>query len=33
MHGKDYYLAPAYPMLYAAGGVICESLVEKSFRS
>jgi hypothetical protein len=21
LHGKSYYLAPAYPMLFAAGGV------------
>lgn len=32
MHGKDYYLAPAYPMLCAAGGVICESWVENRSR-
>jgi len=25
LHGKGYYLAPAYPMLFAAGGVVCES--------
>jgi hypothetical protein len=24
LHGKDYYLAPAYPMLFAAGGVFWE---------
>ena len=24
MHGKNYYLAPAYPMLFAAGGVAFE---------
>ena len=24
MHGKNYYLAPAYPMLFAAGGVAVE---------
>ena len=24
MRGRDYYLAPAYPMLYAAGAVWCE---------
>jgi hypothetical protein len=22
--GRGYYLAPAYPMLYAAGAVVCE---------
>jgi hypothetical protein len=26
MHGKHYYLAPAYPMLFAAGGVAVERL-------
>lgn len=26
MHGKNYYLAPAYPMLFAAGGVAIEHL-------
>jgi 4-amino-4-deoxy-L-arabinose transferase-like glycosyltransferase len=28
LHGKDYYLAPIYPMLYAAGGVFWEKLTE-----
>ena len=28
LHGKDYYLAPAYPMLFAAGSVACESWLE-----
>jgi hypothetical protein len=28
LHGKDYYLAPIYPMLFAAGGVYWESLAE-----
>ena len=28
LHGKSYYLAPAYPMLFAAGGVA----IERSFR-
>src|SRR5262249_33667171 len=23
-HGKDYYLAPAYPAIFAAGAVACE---------
>lgn len=27
LHGKVYYLAPAYPMLFAAGGVAVERLV------
>jgi Dolichyl-phosphate-mannose-protein mannosyltransferase len=26
LHGKDYYLAPIYPMLFAAGGVLWETL-------
>lgn len=26
LHGKDYYLAPIYPMLFAAGGVFWEKL-------
>ena len=26
LHGKHYYLAPAYPMLFAAGGVAAEKL-------
>lgn len=25
-HGKDYYLAPAYPAMFAAGGVVCAEL-------
>src|SRR5205814_2763763 len=28
LHGKVYYLAPAYPMLFAAGGVATERLFE-----
>jgi 4-amino-4-deoxy-L-arabinose transferase-like glycosyltransferase len=28
LKGKDYYLAPIYPMLYAAGGVFWETLAE-----
>jgi hypothetical protein len=24
LKGRDYYLAPAYPMLFAAGAVMCE---------
>ncbi|HYH00030.1 MAG TPA: glycosyltransferase family 39 protein [Terriglobales bacterium] len=30
MKGKDYYLAPAYPMLFAAGGVALEGLLSRS---
>ncbi|MEO6970218.1 MAG: glycosyltransferase family 39 protein [Chthoniobacterales bacterium] len=32
MHGKNYYLAPAYPMLFAAGGVAAEGLLAMRFR-
>jgi len=28
LHGKDYYLAPIYPMLFAAGAVFWETLTE-----
>ena len=28
LKGKDYYLAPIYPMLFAAGGVLFETLAE-----
>lgn len=28
LHAKDYYLAPIYPMLFAAGGVFWEKLIE-----
>jgi hypothetical protein len=28
LHGKDYYLAPIYPMLFAAGGVFWETLTQ-----
>jgi hypothetical protein len=27
LHGKDYYLAPIYPMLFAAGGVFWEKII------
>jgi hypothetical protein len=27
LHGKDYYLAPIYPMLFAAGGVFWERFI------
>jgi hypothetical protein len=30
LHGKVYYLAPAYPMLFAAGGIAVERWVERS---
>lgn len=29
LHGKDYYLAPAYPMLLAAGGVAIEGWLSR----
>ncbi|HEX4543931.1 MAG TPA: glycosyltransferase family 39 protein [Candidatus Acidoferrum sp.] len=28
LHGKDYYLAPIYPMLFAAGAVFWEKFIE-----
>ncbi len=28
LHGKDYYVAPMYPMLFAAGGVFWEAATE-----
>jgi 4-amino-4-deoxy-L-arabinose transferase-like glycosyltransferase len=28
LHAKDYYLAPIYPMLFAAGGVLWETVLE-----
>lgn len=31
-HGKDYYIAPAYPMLLAAGGVVCEAWLARTRR-
>src|SRR2546423_547663 len=31
-HGKNYYLAPAYPMLFAAGGVAFERIFALRFR-
>lgn len=30
-HGKDYYLAPAYPPLFAMGGVVIERLLRNTF--
>ena len=32
LHGKNYYLAPAYPMLLAAGAVVIESALEQPRR-
>ena len=32
MHGKHYYLAPIYPMLFAAGGVAFERLCARRFQ-
>jgi hypothetical protein len=32
LHGKSYYLAPAYPMLFAAGGVAAEHLFVARFK-
>jgi hypothetical protein len=33
LHGKDYYLAPIYPMLFAAGGVFWEITVAARART
>jgi 4-amino-4-deoxy-L-arabinose transferase-like glycosyltransferase len=32
MKGKDYYVAPIYPILFAAGGVLWETLTHVRFR-
>jgi hypothetical protein len=32
LHGKDYYLAPIYPMLFAAGGVFWQKVIESRAR-
>jgi hypothetical protein len=32
LHGKSYYLAPAYPMLFAAGGVAVERVFANRLR-
>jgi hypothetical protein len=32
LHGKSYYLAPAYPMLFAAGGVAAERVFMARFK-
>jgi Dolichyl-phosphate-mannose-protein mannosyltransferase len=33
LHGKNYYLAPAYPMLLAAGAVVIEAALERPARA
>ncbi len=33
LHGKDYYVAPAYPMLFAAGSVVCEEWIARTRRT
>jgi hypothetical protein len=33
MHGKNYYLAPIYPMLLAAGAVVIESAIDRPRRA
>jgi len=33
LHGKDYYLAPIYPMLFAAGGVWWQDFIESRIES
>jgi hypothetical protein len=30
LHGKNYYLAPVYPMLLAAGAIVIESMIQGS---
>jgi hypothetical protein len=32
LHGKHYYFAPVYPMLFAAGGVACEQFCAVRFK-
>ena len=32
LHAKDYYLAPIYPMLFAAGGVFWEAITQARWR-
>ena len=32
LHGKDYYLAPIYPMLFAAGGVFWQKVIASHSR-
>ena len=32
LHGKDYYLAPVYPMLFAVGGVFWQKFIEAHAR-
>ena len=33
LRGKDYYVAPAYPMLFAAGAVLCAEWIERTGRN
>ena len=33
LHGKDYYVAPAYPMLFAAGSIVFEDLTALRWRA
>jgi hypothetical protein len=33
LRGKDYYVAPAYPMLFAAGAAACENWIEQTRRA
>jgi len=32
LRGKNYYLAPAYPMLFAAGGIVVEKLSSRMWK-
>jgi Dolichyl-phosphate-mannose-protein mannosyltransferase len=32
LHAKDYYLAPIYPVYFAAGGVACFALLKKTWQ-
>jgi 4-amino-4-deoxy-L-arabinose transferase-like glycosyltransferase len=33
LHGKSYYLAPIYPMMFAGGALVCDSYIERSGRT
>ena len=33
LHGKDYYVAPAYPMLFAAGSIVFEGFTAQRWRA